>query len=59
MSCKDYIAVARAVAETRKMAEYQRMSAQGALDYLTGELSDIFKSDNGRFDREKFRAAAA
>lgn len=63
MSRKDYIAVAEVVAQTR--GEYQDAgitAGEGAL--VTGamlrtaeRLASMFKSDNPRFDRERFLAA--
>ena len=58
LSRKNYEAVAEIFRVTRartKLGEYQ--SPHKVIDALEAEFEDYFASDNGRFDRERFRSA--
>lgn len=57
MSRKDYVAVAQAINEVYGMPDNSLPVVQ-ALMRLVDTLSDHFKADNDRFDRERFKAAA-
>lgn len=55
MTRKHYVAVAAILAGERALAttdEQRRMT-----DNIARSIADVFKRDNGRFDRERFYAA--
>lgn len=62
MSRRDYITIATAFAESRRIALdalTHKRAALSALDLATFTLADALASDNPRFDRERFYAAAS
>ena len=52
MSRKHYIATAEVLAIERKQATTD--GERQAIDNIARGLADVFKRDNGRFDRERF-----
>ncbi len=55
MSRKHYVAVAAVLAGERAMArdDHERRT----VDNIARSVADVFKQDNGRFDRQRFYAA--
>jgi len=51
MTRKDYEAIAKCISETRGLV------IPTAYDELARRLAEVFKSDNPRFDVDKFREA--
>lgn len=56
MTRRDYIVIAKAIANAREECEQQ--SADAALDQVAENLADALAEESDRFDRERFLKAA-
>ena len=55
MTRKDYVAIAALIKHQRESAE--RDDIQLGVEYIADSLAHFFKTDNPRFDRERFLKA--
>ena len=57
MTRKDYVAIAKVVAETRAAYADVDGEVEKALVFLTHRMANVMAADNARFSRETFVAA--
>lgn len=57
MTRKDYVAIAKVIAETRAAYGQDSPAVENALVFLTYRMAQHMAADNARFNRDTFLAA--